>query len=161
MGHQTLWLRGWGECGVGGLAPGGDSWWEGSLQRGGEGLAGRAGRRALLPASGYVLDPGVGGLGWVGRWPEGGQGLDLILKVTGSGKDFNREWELVRSGILEAAIWPCVRVGAGGLPGGVGGSFRSGPGPAFPLSSRARVSSPGPSQILLGAPVPSPEMLAE
>lgn len=108
-----------------------------------------------------VLDPGMGGLGWVGRWPEGGQGLDLILKVTGSGKDFNREWELVRSGILEAAAWPCVRVGAGGLPGGVGGSFRSGPGPAFPLSPRARVSSPGPSQILLGAPVPSPEMLAE
>lgn len=107
-----------------------------------------------------LLGLGVGGRGWVGRWPEGGQGLHLILKVT-SGKDFNREWELVRSGILEAAAWPCVRVGAGGLPGGVGGSFRSGPGPAFPLSSRARVSSPGPSQILLGAPVPSPEMLAE
>lgn len=72
MGHQTLWLRGWEECGVGGLAPGGDSWWEGSLQRGGEGLAGRPGSRALLPASGYVLDPGVGGrgLGWkvAGRW---------------------------------------------------------------------------------------------
>lgn len=34
MGHQTLWLRGWWECGVGGLAPGGDSWWEGSLLAG-------------------------------------------------------------------------------------------------------------------------------
>lgn len=67
-------------------------------------------------------------------WREGGQGLDLILKVTGSGKNFNRKWELVRSGILEAALWPCVRVGAGGLPGGGGGSWPFRARPCFPLS---------------------------
>lgn len=76
--------------------------WPLEVTAGGRFPAGRPGSCVLLPASGYVLGPGSG-RGWIGRWQEGGQGLDLILKVTGSGKDFNREWELVRSEILEAA----------------------------------------------------------
>lgn len=88
--------------------------------------------------------------------------MDLILKVTGSGKDFNREWELVRSGIFRSSR---LAMREGRCRRASGRSWRELPfraRPCFPLlSSRARVSSPGPSQILLGAPVPSPEMLAE
>lgn len=131
----------WMEVKAGGRCP---------CREGREGLAGSPGSCVSLSTSGYVLSLEWQGVGWT-----------IVGKQAA---DFKRGWVLVRSVILKAAPWLCVRVGAGGCLGegkggrGGGGQLRA---PFSPSSSRGRVSSPCPSLTLPGAPVPSPGMLVD